>query len=118
MLKLGNKEDWMFFQIKLIRSYPRTSQQAILSTTTLTLLEMVKKISICDPLQVLVMDMAGYVENYSKTVYMVSNNPAIISLVVMFNTDMDTNTSRRHHVAQLQADQKRQDRRGYVAAVP
>ena len=94
------------------------SQQAILSTTQLTLLEMVKKISICDPLQVLVMDMAGYVENYSKTVYMVSNNPAIISLVVMFNTDMDTNTSRRHHVAQLQADQKRQDRRGYVAAVP
>ena len=95
------------------------SQQAILSTTQLTLLEMVKKISICDPLRVLVMDMAGYVENYSKTVYMVSNNPAIISLVVMFNTDLDTNTSRRHHVAQLlQADQKRQDRRGYVAAVP
>ena len=84
------------------------SQQAILSTTQLTLLEMIKKISIWDPLRVLVMDIAGYVENYSKTVdmRMVSNNHAVISIVVMFNTDLDTNTSRRHHVAQLQADQK------------
>ena len=72
------------------------SQQAILSTTQLTLLEMIKKISIWDPLRVLVMDIAGYVENYSKTVdmRMVSNNTAVISLVVMFNTDLDTNTSR------------------------
>ena len=71
------------------------SQQAILSTTQLTLLEMVKKISIWDPLRVLVMDIAGYVENYSKTVDIVSKNPAVISLVVMFNTDLDTNTSWR-----------------------
>ena len=51
---------------------------------------MVKKISNWDPLRVLVMDIAGYVENYSKTVDMVSNNPAVISLVVMFNTDLDS----------------------------
>ena len=66
-----------------------------MSTSQLTLLKMVKKISIWDPLRVLVMDIAGYVENYSKTVDIVSKNPAVISLVVMFNTDLDTNTSWR-----------------------
>ena len=53
------------------------------------LLDMVKKISNWDPLRVVVMDIAGYVENY-KTVDMVSNNPAVISLVVMFNTDLES----------------------------